>query len=180
MENLFDSIWNFYFKNEGKVNYSAITITLASISILSTVIWYYVQSRSILLVKHTYRVQFAEYPGGILGQTVPLFSVYITNQSRRNIFIKDIAIRLNTKINKFDTFHHINKSKPVSYPIRLEPSDQFIYDCEMVSLNEGLFRQSSEIKSFKVLIKDTLNKKYSSDKILVSDFKTTMDGLLRI
>lgn len=179
LENLLDSIWNFYFKNEGKVNYSAITITLAIISIISTVTWYYLQSRSKLLIKHTYRAQFAEYAGGILGPTIPLFSVYITNQSRRNISIMDIAIKLNKKVNKFDTFHHINKAKPVSYPIRLDPSDQFIYDCEMLSLNEGLFRQSSKIKYFKVLVKDTLNKKYSSKKILVKDFKSRMDGLLR-
>ena len=177
IENLFNGVWNFYFKNEGSINYPALAITISMLALSSALFWYYVLSRSKLVIKTTYRAQFAEYPGGVLGRTVPIFSAYITNKSRRIIVIKDIAFKLNTKLNNFDTFHHINRSKPTSYPIRLDPSDQYIYDCDMISLNEVLFKQSSKIKYFKVLAKDTLNKKYASKKVQVKDFIVNMNNI---
>lgn len=175
---LVDSVWNFYFKNDEKINYPAIVITLSIITLTSSFAWYYILSRNKLKIKTTYIAQIPEYVGGVLGQVTPYFSSYITNKSRRNIFISHIAFKINKKIRGNNEFQYINMSTPVSFPIRIESSDRYIYQCDMVSLDTRLFNQSADIKWFKVIVYDTFGKKHKSKKVKVEVFRRYMNNIL--
>lgn len=168
---IFNSIWNFYFSNNGQINYPIISITLVVIFGVITLFWYFINSRRKLRIKTSYTASFEQnIIIGTLGPNIPLFSIYITNTSRRNIYIKMITIKLSSPIDSQKEYQHINIRRPIEYPHLINSLETFQNDIEMKSLYENLFSRSGNLKSFKIIVTDTLNKKYKSKSVKITDF----------
>lgn len=113
----------------------------------------------------------------IVGAEV--LSVSIVNSSKKVKYINRPKLKLSYKATfgsqKFDEVHLINIYKNETWPVALNPEEELVLNYPLKDGSVWYLKNPPKNAKIKIMVTDTLNKKYYSKKIQIKKFKSMIN-----
>lgn len=129
------------------------------------------QNRSKIKVSAYITASFQAIPGiGAVSDTTWNLSIDIINQSKSKRYINRPLIVLPKKINGKDRYQCISFNNSTNYPVSLESGEKHQYDMQLgENLMEIINNQKISKKKLRIVVSDTINKEYYSNKVKINN-----------
>jgi|GEM_PF-6785961 len=101
----------------------------------------------------------------------PVIDISVTNRGNSVRLINRPLVRFKSKVDGHDTFQFVQVADQRAYPQSLEPGNVFKCEFELPKFIDGFGRQFNSGARFKVVIRDTMGKEYSSKNMKLDEAK---------
>lgn len=161
---------------------SAYAALISTITLVWNIINSILNNIDKIVVNAGFNISTIVNENGELIQGPCILTVSIVNESKRMKYIKIPSLKLSyhhgNKINENDNDDIVNlhfKSNKIKFPLEIKPESEIKLEYPLGAGCDWFLENSTERSTFRILITDTVNKKYKSKKLKLSKLKQCIE-----